>query len=101
MGTMAHTRQQLLDATRYREEWTLYERSPTGRRRPRFDAALDAWREVLEGKLPLVVTTPRENDIRRALALADEFKLRVADGGSTPRLRARRAAEAAQGARCW
>jgi imidazolonepropionase-like amidohydrolase len=82
MGTMAHTRQQLLDATRYREEWTLYEQSPAGRKRPRFDAALAAWREVLEGKLPLVVTAPRENDIRRAFALADEFKIKVAIAGA-------------------
>jgi imidazolonepropionase-like amidohydrolase len=81
MGTMAHVRQQLLDATRYRDEWMLYERSPTGRKRPRFDAGLAAWRDVLEGKLPLVVTAPRENDIRRAFALADEFKLKIALAG--------------------
>jgi imidazolonepropionase-like amidohydrolase len=82
MGTMAHARQQLLDATRYHEEWALYERSPTGRKRPRFDAGLAAWREVLEGKLPLVVTAPRENDIRRALVLADEFKLKLVVAGA-------------------
>jgi imidazolonepropionase-like amidohydrolase len=82
MGTMAHARQQLLDATRYREEWSLYERLPVGRRRPRFDAALSAWREVLEGKLPLVVTAPRENDIRRAIALGEEFKIRVVVAGA-------------------
>jgi imidazolonepropionase-like amidohydrolase len=81
MGTMAHVRQQLLDATRYRDEWMLYERSPTGRKRPRFDAALAAWRDVLEGKLPLVVTAPRENDVRRAYGLADEFKIRIALAG--------------------
>ncbi len=81
MGTMAHARQQLLHATRYREEWALYEAAPAGRKRPRFDPALAAWREVLEGKLPLVVTAPRENDIRRALALADAFKLKVAVAG--------------------
>jgi imidazolonepropionase-like amidohydrolase len=82
MGTMAHIRQQLLDALRYREEWNLYERSPVGRKRPRFDPALAAWRDVIDGKLPLVVTAPRENDIRRALALADEFKIKVAVAGA-------------------
>jgi imidazolonepropionase-like amidohydrolase len=82
MGTMAHARQQLIDARTYREAWSLYERSPLGRKRPRFDAALAAWQEVLEGKLPLVVTAPRENDIRRALALADEFRVRVAVAGA-------------------
>jgi imidazolonepropionase-like amidohydrolase len=83
MGTMAHARQQLLDALRYREEWTLYERAPLGRKRPRFDPALAAWRDVIDGKLPLVVTAPRENDIRRALALSDEFKVRVVVAGAS------------------
>jgi imidazolonepropionase-like amidohydrolase len=82
MGTMAHARQQLLDALRYREEWSLYELSPAGRKRPRFDPALAAWREVIDGKMPLVVTAPRENDIRRALVLADEFKLKLVVAGA-------------------
>ena len=98
MGTMAHTRQQLLDAARYREEWTLYERSPAGRKRPRFDAALDAWREVLEGKLPLVVTAPRENDIRRALGAGRRVQAAGGGGGRAPRLRARR--RCSSSARC-
>jgi imidazolonepropionase-like amidohydrolase len=82
MGTMAHARQQLIDARTYREAWGLYERSPLGRKRPRYDAGLAAWQDVLEGKLPLVVTAPRENDIRRALALADEFRVRVVVAGA-------------------
>jgi imidazolonepropionase-like amidohydrolase len=82
MGTMAHTRQQLLDARTYREAWALYERAPLGRKRPRYDAALAAWQDVLDGRIPLVVTAPRENDIRRALALGDEFRVRVVVAGA-------------------
>jgi imidazolonepropionase-like amidohydrolase len=77
MGTMAYARQALLDATHYREEFEAYERSPRGKKRPRYDPDLEAWGDVLAGRLPLVVTARVENDIRRALALADEFKFRV------------------------
>ena len=82
MGTMALVRQSLLDAARYREEWAVYEKSPAGRRRPAYDTGLEAWSEVMAGRLPLFVTASRENDLRRALALADEFKVRVVAAGA-------------------
>ena len=50
--------------------------------RPAYDAALAAWQDVLAGREPLVVTASRENDVRRALALADEFKVRVVVAGA-------------------
>jgi imidazolonepropionase-like amidohydrolase len=77
MGTVAYSRQALLDAGRYRDEWAAYEKAPRGRKRPRYDAGLQAWTDVLAGKLPLIVNTNSENDVRRALALGDEFKVRV------------------------
>jgi imidazolonepropionase-like amidohydrolase len=82
MGTMAYARQALYDAARYREDWADWERAPAGRKRPRYDAALAAWQEVAAGREPLVVTASRENDLRRALALADEFHLRVVLAGA-------------------
>jgi imidazolonepropionase-like amidohydrolase len=82
MGTEAYARQALYDAARYRDAWAAYEESPRGRKRPVYDAALAAWQGVLAGREPLVVTTQRENDIRRALALADEFKVKVAVAGA-------------------
>ncbi|HUG53990.1 MAG TPA: amidohydrolase family protein [Vicinamibacteria bacterium] len=82
MGTMAYARQALHDAAHYRDEWKAYRAAPRGKPRPRFDSALEAWQDVLAGKELLVVTAPRENDIRRALALADEFKLRLAVAGA-------------------
>jgi imidazolonepropionase-like amidohydrolase len=82
MGTMAWTRQSLLDAARYRDEWAAYEKAPRGKKRPRYDAGLAAWQDVLAGRLPLAVTATRENDIRRALALADEFKVKVKIAGA-------------------
>jgi imidazolonepropionase-like amidohydrolase len=83
MGTLAYARQALLDAARYRDEWAAYEKAPLGRKRPRYDAALQAWLPVVQGTLPLVVGATRENDVRRALALADEFKVRVVVAGAT------------------
>jgi imidazolonepropionase-like amidohydrolase len=82
MGTMAYVRQALLDAARYQESWTAYERSPRAKKRPVYSDALAAWQDVLSGKIPLVVTASRENDIRRALSLADEFKVRVIVAGA-------------------
>jgi imidazolonepropionase-like amidohydrolase len=82
MGTVAYARQALDDAIHYREEWAAYEKAPVGRKRPRYDAALAAWQEVLAGREMLVVTAFRENDVRRALALADEFKVKVAVAGA-------------------
>jgi len=78
MGTVAYARQALYDAARYRDEWKAYEAAARGRKRPAYDPALQAWQEVLTGKELLIVTASRENDVRRALALADEFKVRVA-----------------------
>ena len=82
MGTMAYVRQALLDAARSRAARAAWEKSPRGQRRPRYDAALSPWQDVLAGRLPLVVTCPRENDVRRALALADEFAVRVVIAGA-------------------
>lgn len=82
MGTVAYARQALYDAARYRDAWAAYEKAPRGRKRPAYDAAVAAWQGVLAGKEPLIVTAHRENDIRRALALAGEFKIKVAVAGA-------------------
>ena len=82
MGTLAYARQALHDARRYGEEWSAYEKSPAGKRRPAYDAGHAVWLDVLAGRLPLVVTAHRENDVRRALALADEFGIRLLVAGA-------------------
>ena len=82
MGTVALARQALYDARRYGEAWAAYEKAPAGKKRPRYDAALAAWQDVVAGRETLVVTASRANDIRRALALADEFKIKVAVAGA-------------------
>jgi imidazolonepropionase-like amidohydrolase len=88
MGTVAYARQAMYDAKRYRELWAAYDKAPAGKKRPAYDPALDAWNDVLSGRIPLIVTVPHENDVRRALALADEFKVKVivAGGGQAARV---------------
>jgi imidazolonepropionase-like amidohydrolase len=82
MGTVAYLRQTLNDARRYGELWTDYDRSPRAKSRPKYDASLAAWQDVLAGREVLMFTASRENDILRALALAEEFKIRVAVAGA-------------------
>jgi imidazolonepropionase-like amidohydrolase len=82
MGTMALARQSLLDARRYAQEWAAYEKAPLGKKRPRYDARLAAWQDVAAGREQLFVTATRENDVRRALALADEFQVQVVLAGA-------------------
>jgi imidazolonepropionase-like amidohydrolase len=82
MGVMALARQALLDADHARRAWADWERGEAGRRRPRFETSHSAWQQVRAGTLPLIVTAPRENDLRRALALRDEFKVRVVAAGA-------------------
>ncbi len=76
LGVFASLRQMLLDAQRYREALQVYERNPRGTRRPEQDRSLAALIPVLEGRIPVVMYVDREREIRRALSLAQEFKLR-------------------------
>jgi imidazolonepropionase-like amidohydrolase len=80
-GTMALIRQSLLDAIHYRDIWQAWETAPRGRPRPGYDAGLAAWQDVIDQSVPLVVTANRENDIPRALSLAEEFDLRLVLAG--------------------
>ncbi len=82
MGTVALARQALLNATRYRDEWTAYRQAASGKKRPAYDSGLEAWQDVIAGRLPLVVGAASENDVRRAAALAEEFGIKVVLAGA-------------------
>jgi imidazolonepropionase-like amidohydrolase len=83
MGVMAYLRQSLLDGAHHRAAVAAYEKAPAGKKRPAFDPGLDVWADVSSGSMPLLLGTPRITDIRRALALADEFKVKVILAGNT------------------
>lgn len=82
MGTLAMARQSLYDAAYYRASRASYEAAPSGKKRTRYSAATEAWQAVIDGELPLIVTAFRENDVRRALKLRDEFGIRVFVAGA-------------------
>ncbi len=85
LGVFASLRQMLLDAQTYRESQQIYARNPRGIRRPSTDRSLEALLPVLDGRLPVVFHVELEREIRRALDLAEEFKLKaiIAGGGES------------------
>jgi imidazolonepropionase-like amidohydrolase len=76
---VAMLREQLLAAQEYQRKSA--DADPT--KHPDRDLRLEALVELLEGRLPLLVTAHRHQDILSALRVAQEFKLRlVLDGGA-------------------
>ncbi|HEY0429702.1 MAG TPA: amidohydrolase family protein [Pyrinomonadaceae bacterium] len=77
MGSYSAFRQILLDAHRLQEMQKLYEKNPRGMKRPPEDASLEALFPVINGQMPVVLNANSENEIVRALDLANEFKFRA------------------------
>ena len=83
MGTFAFLRQSLLDAQHYREEWARYNSNPRGMQRPAVNKSLAALQPVINGEMPVILSASSEREIRRAIALAEEFKLKYLLAGAT------------------
>jgi imidazolonepropionase-like amidohydrolase len=58
----------------YDQMMDAYESSPAGKRRPDKDQQMDAMREVIDGKIPVVITVNTERDILEALKWIDKNK---------------------------
>lgn len=82
MGVIAHLRQTFLDAQQHAAARDVYERQPTGLRRPAESAALEALRPLLRRDLPVVLVADSEAMMRRAQAIAREFNLRYIIAGA-------------------
>lgn len=82
MGTVAYIRQSFYDATRYRDEWARYNRVKRGIARPQTDKKLAALQPALRGEMPVMFIANSDQDIRRALLICDEFKLKPIIGGA-------------------
>lgn len=76
MGTVSYIRQSFYDAIRYRDEMDRYEKIKRGVPRPEHNKKLAALVPALRGELPVLFAANTEGDIRRALNIADEFKLK-------------------------
>jgi imidazolonepropionase-like amidohydrolase len=82
MGVIAHIRQTLMDADQHQNARAIYERNPTGLRRPADNPSLEAFRPVMRRELPVVFMADTELAIRRVQALAKEFNFRyIISGG--------------------
>jgi len=88
MGVAALLRETLVKA---REHGASLERWAAGGKGERpSDLALEALLPVLRGEVPVLVHAEREDDIRTALRIADEFSLRVILDGATEAWKMRR-----------
>lgn len=82
MGVFAFLRQSLLDANHYREEWTRYNQTPRGASRPGINKSLEALQPVIKGELPVIFNVNTVREMKRAIALAEEFNLKyLLNGG--------------------
>ena len=82
MGTVAFVRQTFYDALHYRDEMDRYNHVKRGVERPTYDKNLAALQPALRGELPVIFMANSEGDIRRALMIADEFKLKPIIAGA-------------------
>ena len=82
MGTVAFIRQSFYDAMHYRDENDRYNRIKRGVDRPKYDKKLAAMQPALKGDMPVLFVANSEGDIRRALMVADEFKLKPIIAGA-------------------
>lgn len=82
MGTVSYIRQSFYDAIRYRDEMNRYERIKRGVPRPEHNKKLAALLPALRGELPVLFVANTDGDIRRALNIADEFKLKPMISGA-------------------
>jgi imidazolonepropionase-like amidohydrolase len=76
LGTFSAFRQMLLDARRLSAMTKAYETNPRGMQRPSADKSLEALIPVVDGSMPIAFNAVTENEINRALALIEEFKLK-------------------------
>ncbi|MEP6621994.1 MAG: amidohydrolase family protein [bacterium] len=91
MGVFAVLRQELIDAQRYREFKTAYDKNPRSMQRVEFDPGLESLLPVLARTEPVVIVANTQREIERALDLAKEFNFKlIIAGGSEAHLLAGR-----------
>jgi imidazolonepropionase-like amidohydrolase len=82
MGTIAHIRQSFMDAGYYAARVAQYAKNPAGLKRPAYDARLEALVPFLRDRRPVVFQCNNQEDIKRALKIAAEFKLNALLAGA-------------------
>ena len=82
MGVIAYVRQTFMDATQSSAARAIYDRNPSGFKRPEDNVSLDALAPVLRREVPVVFMADSDAMIRRAQAIAREFNLRYIISGA-------------------
>jgi len=88
MGTIAHIRQSFIDADYYAARQAQYAKSPAGLKRPEYDPRLEALVPFVRDRKPVVFQCNNQEDIKRALKIAAEFKLNALLAGANEAWRA-------------
>ena len=97
LGVIAYERQSFYDARHHAALQERYRGGARGAARPSYDADLDALVPVVRGTVPAFFAADRENDIRRAVRIGDEFDLKLIIVGATEGFRAIDALKRADG----
>jgi len=61
-------------AVAYHTMWEAWEKSPSGKKQPDKNPQMDAMRDVVSGKLPIMISVDREQDIRNVLEWVKDFE---------------------------
>ena len=81
MGVISYIRQTLMDAQQYSAARSIYDKNPAGYKRPDESQSLDALGSVLRREVPLVFVADSDLMMRRAVAIAKEFNVRMIIAG--------------------
>jgi hypothetical protein len=82
MGVIAYVKQTFLDAQQYSAAHGIYDRNPSGYRRPEDNPSLQALGPVLRRDVPVVFIADSELMMRRAEAIGREFNVRYILSGA-------------------
>ena len=83
MGTMASLRQSFLDAADYAQRQAAWNGSPRRFKRPVYDPFLETLLPYVMDKKPIIFACANQEDIKRAVRLAEEFKLNAMLAGAS------------------
>ena len=82
MGVIAYIRQTFLDTQQYTAAHAVYDKNPTGLKRPDDSLSAQALEAVMRRDVPVVFVADSDAMIRRAQVLAKEFNLRYVISGA-------------------
>jgi imidazolonepropionase-like amidohydrolase len=83
MGVFSFLRQSFIDAQYYREQWARYEKEKRGMTRPQVNKSLAALQPFITAELPIIFNASTVREMKRAIGLGEEFKLKYILAGAT------------------